>query len=66
MYVFGSGQCGRRVDKRIGLSFTNPVETWGVLDVCQCLGCGDVFGVGREWMVGLGQGLYGRGGVMSV
>ena len=44
----------------LGLFFTDPVGTWGVLDVC--LGCGGVGGVGgacawtRVW----------RGGVMSV
>ena len=28
----------------LGLGLTNPVETRGVLDVCQCLGCGGVCG----------------------
>ena len=50
----------------LGLGFTNPVGTWGVLDVCLCLGCGGVGGVGREWVGGLDQGLEGWGGVMSV
>ena len=59
MYVFFSGRRGCRGDERIGLYFTNHVGTWGVLDVCLCLGCG---GVGR----GLGQALEGWGGVMSV
>ena len=31
----------------LGLGFTNPVGTGGVLDVCLCLGCG---GVGGEWV----------------
>ena len=31
-----------------GLGFTNPVGTRGVLDVCLC--CGDVGGVGGEWV----------------
>ena len=29
----------------MGLDFTNPVGTAGVLDVCLCLGCDDVGGV---------------------
>ena len=40
----------------LGLDFTNPVGTWGVLDVCLCFGCG---GVGGEWVGGLDQGLEG-------
>ena len=32
----------------LGLGSTNPVGTGGVLDVCPCLGCGDVGGVGWE------------------
>ena len=31
----------------LGLGFTNPVGTGGVLDVCLCLGCS---GVGGEWV----------------
>ena len=53
------------MDERIRFVFTNPVEKGGVLDVCLCLGCGSVVGVCGEW-VGLGQGLEGWGGVMSV
>ena len=30
----------------LGLGFTNPVETEGVFDVCLCLGCSGVVGVG--------------------
>ena len=30
----------------LGLGFTNPVGTRGVLDVCLCLGCGGVGDVG--------------------
>ena len=37
-----------------GLSFTNPVGTGGVLDVCLCLGCS-----GGEWVRGLDHGLEG-------
>ena len=43
----------------LGLGFTNPVGTGGVLDVCLCLGCSGVFGlqwcvwVGDEWIDGL-------------
>ena len=33
--------------RRLGLGFTNPVRTGGVLDVCLCLGCG---GVSDEWV----------------
>ena len=53
----------------LGLGFTNPVITGGVLDVCMWLGCGDVGGiggVGGEWVEGLDQCLQGWGGVMSV
>ena len=45
----------------LGLGFTIPVGTGGVLDVC--LGCG---GVCWEWVGGLDHGLEGWGGVMSV
>ena len=30
-----------------GSGFTNPVGTWGMLDVCLCFGCGGVCG---EWV----------------
>ena len=50
----------------LGLGFTNPVGTGGVLDVCLCFGCGGVGGVGGECVVGFDQGLEGWGGVMSV
>ena len=42
--------------------FTDPVKTGGVLDVCLCLGCGGVGGVGDgggEWVGGLDHGLEG-------
>ena len=52
--------------RNVGLGFTNPVGTEGVLDVCLCFGCGGVGGVGGEWVGGLDQGLEGWGGVMSV
>ena len=45
----------------LGLGFTSPVGTGGVLDVCLCFGCG---GVGREW-IGAWTRVW-RGGVMSV
>ena len=32
----------------LGLGFTIPVGTGGVLDVCLCLGCGGVGSVGGE------------------
>ena len=38
----------------LGLGFTNPVGTGGVLDVCLCYA-----GVGGEWVGGLDQGLEG-------
>ena len=31
--------------RELGLGFTNPVGTGGVLDVCLCFGCGGVGGV---------------------
>ena len=43
----------------MGLGFTNNVGTGGVLDVCLCLGCGGVGGVGRECVGGLDHGLEG-------
>ena len=46
----------------LGLGFTNPVGTGGVLDVCR-FGCS---GVDGEWVEGMDQGLEGWGGVMSV
>ena len=45
----------------IGLGFTNSGGTWGKWGMC--IGCG---GVGGEWVGGLGQGLGGWGGFMSV
>ena len=47
--------------RELGLGFTNPGGTGGVLDVCLCFGCG---GVGGELIGGLDQGL--EGWVMSV
>ena len=47
----------------LGLGFTSPVGSGGMLDVCQCLDCG---GVGGEWIGGLDQGLEEWGGVISV
>ena len=47
MYVFGSerhGWIGGEWMRGLGLCFANPVETWGVLDVCLSLGCGGVGG----------------------
>ena len=42
-----------------GLGFTNPLGTERVLDVCLCLGCSGVDGVGEEWIGGLDQVLEG-------
>ena len=50
----------------LGLGFTNPVGTGGVLDMCLCFGCGGVGGVGGEWVGGLAHGRERWGGVMSV
>ena len=36
--------------RELGLGFTNPVGTGGVLDMCPCFGCGG------KWVGGLGQG----------
>ena len=66
VYVFGSGRRGWRGGESIGVGFNNPVGTGGVLDVCLCLSCSGVGGVGGEWLGDLDQGLEGWGGVMSV
>ena len=50
----------------LGLGFTNPVGTGGVLDMCLCFGCGCVGDVGGEWVGGLDQGRERWGGVTSV
>ena len=42
--------------RELGLGFTNPVGTGGVLDICLYFGCGSVGGVGGEWVGGLDQG----------
>ena len=47
----------------LGLGFTNPVGTGGVLNVCLCLGCAGVCG---QWVGGFDQGLEGWSGIMSV
>ena len=49
--------------RELGLGFTNPVGTRGLLDMCLCFGCG---GVGGEWVGGLDQGRERWGGVMFV
>ena len=41
----------------LGLGFTNPVGTGGVLDVYMCSGYGGVGGVGGAWVGGLDQGI---------
>ena len=48
------------------LGFTNPVGTGGVLDVCLCLSCGGVGGVGGARVGGLDLGLEGCDAVVSV
>ena len=47
------GEGGERM-RELGLGFTNPVGTGGVLDMCLCFGCG-----GGEWVGGLVQGGVG-------
>ena len=62
----GSGRSGWRGGewmKELGLGFTNPAGTGGVLDMCLCFGCGCVCG---EWVGGLDQSRERWGGVMSV
>ena len=49
--MYGSGRCGWRGGggewmRELGLDFTNPVGTGGVLNMRLCFGCG---GVGVEW-----------------
>ena len=39
-----------RMMRGLGLCFTTPVGTRGVLDVCLCLGCGGVVGVDGKWV----------------
>ena len=51
---------------RLGLGFTNSGGTWGKWDMCLCFGRGGVGGVGGDWGNGLGQGLGGWCGIMSV
>ena len=41
----GAAWVGRGVSG-LGLAFTNPVGTGGVLDMCLCFVCGGVGGVG--------------------
>ena len=52
----GVGGEGGEWMRELGLGFTNPVGTGGVLDVCLCFGCGGVGGVGGEVGRGLGPG----------
>ena len=43
MYLARGGECGEWM-RGLGLGFTNPVVTVGVLDVC--FGCSGVSGIG--------------------
>ena len=57
--MFGLGWRGwKRVEwmRGLGLGFTNPMGTGGVLDMCMCLGCS---GVGGEWVGGLTRVWWG-------
>ena len=62
----GVGGEGGEWMRELGLGFTNPLGTGGVLDMCLCFGCGGVGGVGGEWVGGLDKGREWWGGVMSV
>ena len=55
----GVGVEGGEWVRGLGLDVTNPVGTGGVLDVCQCFGCGGVGGVGEERVWGLDHVLEG-------
>ena len=55
----GVGGEGGEWMKELGLGFTNPVGTRGVLDMCLCFGCG---GVAGEWVGAWTR--VGRGGVV--
>ena len=46
----GVGEEGGEWMRELGLGFTNPVGTGGVLDMCLCFGCG------CGWCRGLGPG----------
>ena len=54
------------VVRGVGGVCDNSGGTWGKWDMCLCFGGGGVGGVGGEWVGGLGQGLGGWSGVMSV
>ena len=57
------------VDERIGFGLYLSCGNRGScvsVDVCLCLDCGGVGGIGGEWVGGLGQGLEGWSGFMSV
>ena len=40
----GVGVEGGEWMRELGLGFTNPLGTGGVLDMCRCFGCGGVGG----------------------
>ena len=61
MECVAQGGVGGEWMRELGLGFTNPVGTGGVLDMCLCFGC-----VGGEWVGALDQGRERWGGVMSV
>ena len=52
----GVGGEGGEWMRELGLGFTNPLGTGGVLDMCLCFGCGGVGGEGGEWVGGLDKG----------
>ena len=60
MYVFASGRGGRCWGEWVsglGLGFTNPGGTGGKYDMCLCIDCGGVggVGVGVGWRLGPGS-----------
>ena len=55
----GVGVEGGEWLRGLGLGYTNPVGTGGVVDVWLCYVCGYVGGVGGEWIGVLNQGLEG-------
>ena len=58
--------CGSRCFAGDVLEMSVVRGVGGVCDMCMCLARGGVGGVGGEWVTGLGQGLGGWCGVMSV
>ena len=58
----GVGGEGGEWMRELGLGFTIPLGTGGVLDMCLCFGCCGVGGVCGEWVRGLDKGRERGGG----